>query len=197
MWSLSLCRACVTFEAASCTWHVALSLNTRERHVTALSMLMTHSDSISQAACSARVRALVVPKATASWSFGPQVVLGVDFAYCFIAYGPLRQGGLSVAREFEPLSWGRAARLEVRYQQPRFNTKTSGHSGARSNHMGSGSVTVAAVLVVMLAAAGIRCTNAQSLRANHADGCKRRLLWFMATTTKSSLEYWRYGKGGR
>lgn len=56
----------------------------------------------------------------------------------------------------------------------------------------SGRLILAAVL--LLAAAGICCTDARALQAQHGDGCNKRLLWFMATTSTSSMEYWHYGK---
>ncbi len=67
----------------------------------------------------------------------------------------------------------------------------------RSKQRRSGQVTAAFFLCVLLSGNNLRGSAARSLQVQNTDSCSRRVFWFMAITSRSSLEYWRYGEPSR
>ncbi len=61
----------------------------------------------------------------------------------------------------------------------------------------SGQATAAIFLCVLLSVNNLRGSAARSLQVHNTDSCSRRVFWFMAITSRSSLEYWRYGEPSR
>ena len=54
-------------------------------------------------------------------------------------------------------------------------------------------ITKAAAALTLLVLLGCTSSQARSLSAQASGTCHAKMFWFMATTTSSSLEYWRYG----
>lgn len=63
-------------------------------------------------------------------------------------------------------------------------------NGAFRNSLAAASL----VLLVLLVDSNVRGTDARLLQDQNPDSCNRRLFWFMAITSRSTLEYWRYAK---
>ncbi len=61
----------------------------------------------------------------------------------------------------------------------------------------SGQATAAIFLCVLLSITNLHRSAARSLQVHNADSCSRGVFWFMAITSRSSLEYWRYGEPSR
>ena len=55
------------------------------------------------------------------------------------------------------------------------------------------STAVAMAVCGLLISLHFRICSARSLQSQHPDHCSRRIFWFMGITTRSSVEYWRYG----
>ena len=50
------------------------------------------------------------------------------------------------------------------------------------------------VVACLLLLCSIYTCQARALSAQSSDSCSKKLFWFMAITTSSNLEYWRYGE---
>lgn len=50
------------------------------------------------------------------------------------------------------------------------------------------------VLCMLLICTALHSCSARPPPSRHHDECGKRVLWFMAITSRSTLEYWRYGK---
>ncbi len=61
----------------------------------------------------------------------------------------------------------------------------------------SGQATAAIFLCVLLSVNNLHGSAARSLQLHNPDSCSRGVFWFMAITSRSSLEYWRYGEPSR